>query len=61
MNKKLKQAIVNFIIENEKEFQLTNRTAEEFRPYIYDNKGEYLIGGEEVLNFIRDAEKLLTH
>ena len=38
MNKKLKQAIVNFIIENEKEFQLTNRTAEEFRPYIYDNK-----------------------
>ena len=61
MNKKLKQAIVNFIIENEKEFQLTNRTAEEFRPYIYDNKGKYLIGGEEVLNFIRDAEKLLTH
>jgi len=61
MNKKLKQAIVNFIIENEKEFQLTNRTAKEFRPYIYDNKGEYLIGGEEVLNFIRDAEKFLTH
>jgi hypothetical protein len=60
MKKELKQAIVNFIFDNEKEFQLTNRTSEKFRAYIYDSAGEYLIGGKEVLEFIRDAEKLIT-
>lgn len=60
MNNELKKAIVNFIFDNSKEFQLNNRTAEEFRPYIYSKEGKYLIGGEEVYEFIRDAIKLLT-
>ena len=58
MHKELKKAIVNFIIENDKEFQITNATMENFRPYIYDSTGNYLIGGHEVANFIRDAIKL---
>lgn len=60
MKKELKQAIVNFIFENEKNFQITNATKEKFREYIYTSKGEYLIGGEDVKDFINDAIKLLT-
>ena len=60
MRKELKQAIINFIFENEKEFQITNRTIEAFRAYIYDGNGNYLIGGKEVSEFIEDAIKLIT-
>ena len=59
MNKELKKAIIIFILENEKEFQVVNVTSEKFRPYIYDSTGGYLIGGKEVHQFIRDAVKLL--
>jgi len=60
MKKELKQAIVNFILENEKVFNLTNITVDNFREYIYNKKGEHLIGGEDVYNFIKDAIDLLT-
>ncbi len=60
MKKELKQAIINFIFDNEKEFSITNATIAKFRPYIYDNTGDYLIGGEEVSEFISKAIKLLT-
>jgi len=60
MKKELKQAIVNFIFDNDKEFQLFSATAEKFRPYIYTNDGQYLIGGEEVNDFISAAIKLLN-
>ena len=60
MKKELKQAIVNFILDNEKEFQIHNATNGKFRPYIYDTDGEYLIGGEDVRNFINNAIELLT-
>lgn len=59
MKKELKQAICNFIFDNENEFQIINATVENFRNYIYDDKGEFLIGGENVLIFIRAAIKLL--
>lgn len=59
MKKELKRAIINFILDNEKEFQLTNTTTKEFRNYIYNEKGEHLIGGEDVYNFIKDAITLL--
>lgn len=57
----LKKAIVNFIFENINEFQLNNAISKEFRPYIYDSKGEYLIGGKEVSEFIDNAIKLLKN
>lgn len=60
MKKELKQAIIYFIFENEKDFQLNNRTSNEFSAYMYDSSGNYLIGGEDVARFIRDAIKLLT-
>lgn len=59
MKKELKKAIIDFIFEKEKEFQLQNATIEKFRPYIYDSNGNYLIGGEDVANFISKAIKLL--
>ena len=59
MHKELKKAIVNYIFDNEKEFQLTNATIANFKEYIYNSQGNYLIGGEDVANFIRLAIKLL--
>ena len=59
MNTELKKAIVNFMFDNSKDFQLINNTNQEFRPYIYDSKGNYLIGGENVANFIKETEKLI--
>tara|TARA_R110000868_G_scaffold400868_1_gene675590 strand:+ start:2711 stop:2896 length:186 start_codon:yes stop_codon:yes gene_type:complete len=61
MKKELKQAIVNFILDNEKMFQIINGTTDNFRAYIYDSKGDYLIGGKDVHIFIKDAIKLLTN
>lgn len=60
MRKELKKAILTFIFENEKDFQLLNRTSNEFAAYMYDSSGNYLIGGEDVAKFINDAIKLLT-
>lgn len=60
MKKELKKAIINFILDNEKEFQLPNATLDEFRNYIYTPAGEYLIGGEDVSKFIKQAIELLT-
>lgn len=59
MNKELKKAIINWLIENENEWQRTNACTENFRNYIYDNNGNYIIGGETVSTFVRDAEKLI--
>lgn len=59
MRKELKKAIIDYIFENEKEFQLTNSVTAKFRAYIYDADGNYLIGGKEVVEFIREAEKLI--
>ena len=60
MRKELKAAIVAYILDNLTNFQLTNDVTDKFRAYIYDSKGEYLIGGEDVRNFIKDAIELLT-
>ena len=58
MNIELKQAIINFIFENTNDFQVTNATTQEFREYIYTSKGDFLIGGANVVKFIEDAIKL---
>lgn len=60
VHKELKKAIVNFILDNGRDFQLPNATTEHFREYIYNKKGDYLIGGEDVAKFIREAIALLT-
>ena len=61
MRKELKKAIIDYIFENEKEFQLTNSVRTKFRAYIYDGEGNYLIGGKEVSEFIREAIKIIEN
>lgn len=60
MKKELKKAIVDYIFENEKSFQLTNNCTDKFSRYIYDQNGQYLIGGEDVRDFLLQAIALLT-
>lgn len=57
----LMQRIFETALEAQKrgEFQIVNWTVDQFRPYIFDNEGEYLIGGEKVYNFIKDSIELI--
>lgn len=61
MHNELKKAIVNFMLDNVKEFQLINRTSQEFKQYIYTDKGEYCIGGKEVSEFINKVDKYIIN
>ena len=60
MQYQLMQAIFNYLIENSNEFNLHNATTAHFKSYIYDDTGNYLIGGEQVSQFISDAIKLIN-
>lgn len=59
MSKELKKAIIQWLLENENEWQRTNACRENFRNYIYDSNGNHLIGGEVVSDFVSKAEKLI--
>jgi hypothetical protein len=59
MKPQLKKLIIDFIFENEKEFQINNAVTQKFRHYIYNPDGNFLIGGDEVYEFIKDAIKLI--
>ena len=55
----LKQAIINWLIDNKNAWQRVNACHDAFRQYIYDDAGNYIIGGKVVSEFIRDDDKLL--
>lgn len=59
MYKELKKEIFIWLLEHENEWQRLNACREAFRPYIYNEDGNYLIGGEIVSNFIKEADNLL--
>ena len=59
MHKELKRAIVNWLLDNENTWQRVNECCKEFKPYIYNADGNYLIGGEKVADFIKDIDKIL--
>lgn len=61
MNTELKKAIISWIFENQNEFQILRACIQDFREYIFNSKGEYLIGGEQVTDFIKDAIKLIIN
>ena len=52
MNIELKKAIIEWIFDNINEFQIVNNCVKEFRDYIYNKQGNYLIGGKQVSDFI---------
>lgn len=60
MNKTLQRAILEYIFDNIQYTSVHNQTTKEFKLYIYDDKGEYLIGGARVAHFITQALKLIT-
>lgn len=59
MKTELKKEIANWLFENENKWQRVNGCTKEFTEYIYKRNGSYLIGGEEVSDFIRDLDKLI--
>ena len=59
MPKELKTAIIKWLLCNENQWQRVNACTEAFREYIYNKSGNYLIGGEAVMEFIRAADKLI--
>jgi hypothetical protein len=61
MHIELKKAIVNFMFDNLKKFQLTSATRQKFRQYIYTPEGAHCIGGEEVSEFISSVDKNIIH
>lgn len=59
VHKELKKEILNWLLNNENRWQRTNACTEQFRNYVYDDNGEYLIGGRNVVDFIYSAEELI--
>lgn len=59
MQTSLKREITDYIFDNIKYFSLHENTVDKFTLYIFDDKGEYLIGGQEVKEFIDKAIRLL--
>lgn len=55
----LKKAIVDWLMDNRNAWQRVNACTKEFRAYIYNSEGNYLIGGREVAEFIDAAAKIL--
>ena len=58
MKTELKDAIIKKVQENKNEFQLTNFIRDSFKEYIYTKDGNYLIGGEEVSEFVENFTKI---
>ena len=59
MHKELKKAIVMWLLDTENEWQRVNACHQEFRPYIYNADGNYLIGGKEVSEFIKNVDTVI--
>lgn len=55
----LKKAIIDWLFANKDAWGRTIACKKYFSPYIYDKDGIYLIGGEEVSDFIEEADKLI--
>lgn len=61
MPTELKKAITDYIFDNLTEFQINRAVTDHFRVYIYDDAGEYLIGGKQISEFIDQAIKLIRN
>lgn len=59
MYKELKKAILQWLLDNENQFSRVTSCKDYFRQYIYNDAGEYIIGGLNTAKFIEEADKLL--
>ena len=62
MNESLKRHITDEIIANRNTFNRVNYIVDEFRGFIYTDKGDYseLHNGKEVYDFIKEQDARLT-
>ena len=58
-DKELMKEIINWLFAHENEWQRINACIDEFRNYIYQDNGNYLIGGENIVRFIEKVDKLI--
>lgn len=64
IHNELKKAITEYFLNNMSTphsivFNRLNNAIDNFREYIYNSEGNYLIGGKEVIEFIEQLDKLL--
>lgn len=59
MYKELKKQILEWLLEHENTFNRTNACREEFRQYIFNADGNFIIGGDVVSDFITRADALI--
>ena len=59
INRELIRNIMLWIIENEEDVQIKNNCVNNFKDYIYNKDGNYLIDGEQMANFIYEQIDLL--
>lgn len=59
INIELKKAICEWICDNISEFQIYTACTKKFRNYIFDDEGNYLIGGEAIADFCNNAIDLI--
>lgn len=59
MNLQLKKEVLLWLLENENKWQRVNTCVNQFNSYIYNNEGDFLIGGARVYEFIKNADSLL--
>ena len=57
--RELKKVIVSWLFDHYNEWQRVNECHKYFRQYIYDESGNYIIGGQEVSDFISNIDKAL--
>ena len=48
----LRRAIVNWLFDNENVFCRSNACSKNFKQYIYDDNGNYIIGGKDIQDYI---------
>lgn len=59
INLQLKQAIINYMIENYNLFWRLNSTTKKFKNYIYDENWNYLIWWKDIIERIEQIDKMI--
>ena len=59
INTELKQAIINYILQNYNLFNRLNNTIHNFKNYIYDENWNYLIWWKDIVEWIEKIDKMI--
>ena len=59
MNHELQKQIIIWMCDNRSTWQIVNSCHKHFYQYIYDDSGDYIIGGKQVSDFINKVYDIL--